>query len=65
MARFPKTLYVKMEQADGETFPVATESVDGMAEVGETVPFAVYQLMETGEATGTVNVRPTKRRRSR
>jgi hypothetical protein len=47
MMEFPKTLYVRIEEARGDPYPIADETLD---EVNETQPVAVYRLEHVGRA---------------
>ena len=57
---FAKTIYVKTETTDGQTYLVADENPASLVSTGEKVRLAVYQLVEVKEATGTVHFKPSR-----
>ena len=50
MTKFPKVLYVKMETDSGTTYPVPSEDLIDIVEVGERILIGVYDLRETAYA---------------
>ena len=63
MARkFPKTLYVKIEEADKESYFVAYDAPRDLAEMGEKIKFAVYTLTEIKEVEGVPAIRSVSKR---
>lgn len=59
--RFPKKLFVKVEESDPDFF-VADDDTVGFVEVGQKVKVAVYQLVEIGEIEGVARSTFKKRR---
>lgn len=49
--KFPKTLYVKIEEDGDENYFVSFVEIGELAELGETVPVGVYELKGAGEVT--------------
>ena len=62
MKKFPKTLYVKIEPDGTEHYFVATEDLVDLADIGEKTKVGVYELTETGEATGSVEYRQSRQK---
>jgi hypothetical protein len=63
MAKFPKTLYVKIERDGKLSYPVAASSLIELAELGETIPYAVYHIAETGQVSGAAKASNVRRSR--
>ena len=65
MKKFPKTLYIKVEGRVGEEYFEPHQAIDTMADAGETVKVAIYELKQVVEATGSVTVvkiKPVRKR---
>ncbi len=50
MKQLPKTIYVKIEKAPGESYLVATANKYSLADQGEKTKIGTYQLVETETA---------------
>lgn len=46
MAKFPSTIHVKCGEERDDSYFIATEEVDDLAEVGETIEVGIYTLKE-------------------
>jgi hypothetical protein len=50
--KFPKKIYVKWFESDGELYMTASENAEDLAEnVGETLDVGVYELSDKGQVT--------------
>jgi len=59
MTKFPKVLYVKRErESGGHEYFIAAESAEGLAEMGEKFPLAIYELKSVGSVEGVAKVKP-------
>jgi hypothetical protein len=61
--QFPKTLFVKVEGKADEEYFVADDNSYVLAEMGETIKIATYQLVEISDAKVLVEFTKPKRRR--
>jgi hypothetical protein len=61
--KFPKKLFVKVEQATPEDYFVAEEGIEGMCMVGERVKVAIYELVQVDTLEGLVKVIPPAKRK--
>lgn len=59
---FPKTLYVKIEKADGDSYFVADRSTISIAEMGEKIVMARYELAQTFNAECVVKTGPIQKK---
>lgn len=57
---FPKKLFVKVEGALGEEYFVADGDVYGLAEMGQKIRIATYQLVEVNIAAVSVEVKKAR-----
>ena len=57
MKKFPKTLYVRIEDEDVDLYFIAVEELAGLAEIGTKTRVGVYELKEVGAVTGAVEYR--------
>ena len=55
--KFPETLYAKREAEDKTHWFNTTESLFGLAEMGETVRVGVYKLVEVREIETVINAK--------
>lgn len=55
--KFPKTLYVKIEQDGTERYFVSAEALAELVDIGEQTKVAVYFLEEVGTAVVDVSFR--------
>jgi hypothetical protein len=51
MKAMPKTVYVKIEEDDGESYLVAVDDPEDLAAVGEKIRVGVYDLRVTSTLT--------------
>lgn len=65
MAKFPKTLFVKHEGSGDEAWLNPAESADHHAELGESIPVGIYQLVEVKEISTSVSLDAPKRTKRR
>jgi hypothetical protein len=62
--RFPKELFVRIEDDDGDAIYISEKDVGIHAIVDESMPVAKYELVEVGEVTAPAafkTVRKTRR----
>ena len=57
---FPKMLYVKTEEDAGTKYFVADDSMEAIAEVGEKIHVALYQLVEVSNVELVVKIIKSK-----
>ena len=60
---FPKKLFVKVDGDKGEEYFVADENSYRLAEMGETIKIATYELVQVEDARVMVELTKPQRRR--
>lgn len=61
--KFPKTLFAKIEKADGESYVVADGNAATLVEMGDKLRVGVYVLKEEVEIETMLKSTPVKRSR--
>lgn len=60
--KFPKTLFAKIEMADGQSYIAADGDVAVLAEMGEKLRIGVYVLKDEVEVETVLKSTPVRRR---
>ncbi len=65
MKKLPKQLFVKIEGNVGEEYYSAADEAEYLVDMGQTVKIGRYELVETSDAIGVVQIVPPKTPRRR